>query len=91
MPAFIPTPPGTRYGRLVVLEDRTPGRAMTTVLCRCDCGAELRRGLTDLRQGKILSCGCLRRERARKQATLNRKNRASRCASVWTPYETDEL
>lgn len=91
MPNFIPTPPGTRYGRLVVLADRTPGQAMTTLLCRCDCGTELRRDLHRLRQGNVSSCGCLRRELARKQATLNRKDSAGWFGSVWTPYETGEL
>ena len=54
---------GNRYGKLLVLREARQ-RAYGSVLwrCRCDCGKyTLARG-TDLRGGRILSCGCYHRE-----------------------------
>ena len=48
---------GQRFGRLVVLDDERP-----KVLCRCDCGTELRVSAHNLRHGMTKSCGCLHRE-----------------------------
>lgn len=58
---------GHRFGRLEVQALSgivvTPGGTRRTAwLCRCDCGAEaIVRGL-DLKQGKVMSCGCYRDE-----------------------------
>lgn len=52
---------GKRYGRLVVQAViRSNGRAMAT--CLCDCGVLKSCELSNLRLGKIVSCGCRRRE-----------------------------
>lgn len=51
---------GSRFGRLTVIEDRTPGDRK--ILCRCDCGTERRVPIGCLANGHSRSCGCLRRE-----------------------------
>ena len=56
---------GERFGRLVVLH-REPNKTFGNTLwfCRCDCGnTSIAQGGT-LRNGGILSCGCLHREKA---------------------------
>jgi hypothetical protein len=56
----IPVPAGTRFGRLIVIEDRQ-GKA-SHVLCRCDCGTvkEVRvHQLTQKSNPSTRSCGCL--------------------------------
>lgn len=57
---------GCRFSRLVVVADA--GRVVKTSgprrlwLCRCDCGVEKKLAASDLRSGRVQSCGCLRRE-----------------------------
>lgn len=53
-----------RYGRLTVLKQsdkKTKSRAIFWQ-CQCDCGNIIEVAGTDLRQGKIKSCGCLNQE-----------------------------
>src|SRR5690242_3144413 len=57
MAAWRPLPAGTRFGRLVLMEDRIRGEA--TVPCHCDCGTEVVRKVTQLLCGDTRSCGCL--------------------------------
>lgn len=59
MPAPKPIPPGTRFGRLLVIRQEQGKRKH---LCQCDCGAVKLIGDSNLRQGITRSCGCLRRE-----------------------------
>lgn len=58
---------GARFGRLVLVAVESSRRWHL----RCDCGSELVRTASDVRRGFILSCGCLRRERAKE---MGRKN-----------------
>lgn len=53
---------GQRFGRLVVIAPAAHvGRAAARWQCRCDCGAvKITRG-SDLRAGRVQSCGCSRR------------------------------
>ncbi len=56
---------GQRFGRLVVtgLGEPTPaGRRRWR--CACDCGGTAVAGGCDLAAGKVVSCGCAKRERA---------------------------
>lgn len=54
---------GQRFGRLVVLEQLTPGFATKSKFrCRCDCGNEVIKSYTVLRAG-TQSCGCLDQEK----------------------------
>ena len=55
---------GQRFGRLTVIKrnDENLNRKPAWV-CKCDCGnIKIVRG-TDLRQGKVQSCGCLQKEK----------------------------
>jgi len=60
---------GNRYGKLLVIKrvnNTTNGKAKW--LCQCDCGNQTEVYGTDLRSGKVLSCGCYAREtRSNKQ------------------------
>jgi hypothetical protein len=56
---------GKRFGRLVVTGLGAPtatGRRRWA--CACDCGGTALAGAADLRAGKVMSCGCAKRERA---------------------------
>lgn len=71
MPNFIDLT-GKTFGRLTVLQ-RTENHILpnkkprTQWLCRCSCGREIVTSSQGLRQGTTLSCGCLRRERFKRQ------------------------
>jgi hypothetical protein len=55
--------PGDRYGRLTVVE-QTASRDGRRFLCECDCGTLDDVAASDLRRGKVQSCGCLRHDKA---------------------------
>ena len=59
---------GKRFGRLVVIED-SGERQGTNIkwLCRCDCGNETKVAGGDLMKCDTESCGCLRKETAKKR------------------------
>lgn len=55
--------PGTRVGRLTVIEMVTGGNANTRKYrCVCDCGGEKITSEDNLKRGHTRSCGCLRKE-----------------------------
>ncbi len=58
---------GTRYGRLVTLEESEPvvlnsGWNRRMFKCRCDCGVEKVISMQSLRNGSTVSCGCYHKE-----------------------------
>lgn len=55
---------GRRYGSLTVLELSGERRKNGAVVwkCRCDCGQETFVSSGNLKQGRTVSCGCVRRE-----------------------------
>lgn len=57
--------PGAKIGRWTLLEELPRSGKNRRWLCRCDCGTE--RAVLDrsLRYGGSVSCGCIRKERAR--------------------------
>ncbi len=60
---------GQRFGRLTILQEEPvyvlpSGRRKRYFLCRCDCGNEISIRLESLAQGKTISCGCYRSEKA---------------------------
>ena len=63
-------PVGTRYGRMVTIgEPYIPeGRRESYVPAVCDCGNERTGRIRDLRNGRVVSCGCFAAE-----ATANRE------------------
>jgi hypothetical protein len=67
---------GQRFGRLTVLDNfiefkNTQGKTERKWLCRCDCGTEHYFLERSVFYGEVLSCGCLRLERAKEKTTLN--------------------
>ena len=61
---------GRRFGRLTVIERaETPPFTVNNHAwwhCKCDCGGEIAVSGASLRGGLTRSCGCLRRESARR-------------------------
>lgn len=55
---------GERFGRLVVSE-LTRYRNRRACVCVCDCGAVKTVSVSDLRSGRVKSCGCLNMEKIR--------------------------
>lgn len=55
---------GKRFGKLTVLEktDKRIGGSITWK-CRCDCGNMIEVNTRDLNNGRVKSCGCLRKQR----------------------------
>lgn len=69
MPAFIDLT-NCRYGRFIVLErDKETQKQKNSKevywKCQCDCGKIFSARGHDIRQNKILSCGCLKKENTR--------------------------
>ena len=65
---------GRRFGRLLVLKRSTDsvsdsGFTMAMWLCLCDCGNEKTVRQQKLLQGTTKSCGCIRKEKAKKWAS----------------------
>lgn len=56
---------GQRFGRLIVIGDTTGSDGLKRYRVLCDCGNVRHVRTSSLTQGLTLSCGCLRRERAR--------------------------
>lgn len=53
---------GNRYGRLEIVEALPTKHKKSRWLCKCDCGKFKNATGDSLRQGKVKSCGCLRKE-----------------------------
>lgn len=62
---------GKRFGKLIALE-RMEKKSGTSYKwrCRCDCGRETEVSVANLVNGNSRSCGCLRRERKKRNGTL---------------------
>jgi hypothetical protein len=54
---------GSKYRRLTVIKESGRKRGAILYLCKCDCGSEKEVIGYDLRNGKVVSCGCFKRER----------------------------
>lgn len=63
---------GQRFHRLTVIRRIEGAKGPALWLCICDCGNEKTAYGSDLRHGKVKSCGCLKSERAVDQCRLNR-------------------
>ena len=57
---------GKRFGRLTVLRQNGKRNNRIAWLCKCDCGNYTTVQGTLLNKGKIISCGCFRKEQAKK-------------------------
>ena len=64
-----PLEPGMKFGRLTVVraagQDPSTRKALSE--CRCTCGAVVVKRNNDLKTGRVISCGCAKRERSSKQ------------------------
>lgn len=54
---------GQKFGRLTVIEKSHPKNKKTFWLCECDCGNTTIVSGQDMKNGRIKSCGCIRKER----------------------------
>jgi len=63
---------GRRFGRLIALHTSGTRARSILWLCRCDCGQRKLVAATNLQTGDTRSCGCLKRESARRIADLIR-------------------
>lgn len=53
---------GKRFGRLIVIKEVVPHKKIAKWECLCDCGNTSQVQGTDLRRGKVVSCGCYKDE-----------------------------
>ena len=65
-----------KFGRLIVIEKagHSKGNRLQW-LCKCDCGNFKITTSSDLKSGKVRSCGCLRKETTSKMAKSRSKSR----------------
>ena len=77
---------GHRYGRLTVVTISEPtAKGKPQWVCRCDCGNEHVASASNLRNGTVRSCGCLRSESARRASSMRRTHglTGSRLERIW--------
>ena len=77
---------GKRYGRLVVIKQAGKAKNGGTLWeCQCDCGNTTKVITASLNNGRTRSCGCLQREKARKQGEASRTHgeTKTRLYQVW--------
>lgn len=65
---------GERYGRLIVVDKAPSKHGYARWSCICDCGKIKNVSGTCLQQGRIKSCGCLRKEICKQRAAFNSEN-----------------
>ena len=76
---------GQRFGRLEALErvgTYVAPKGNTTIpiwLCRCDCGKYIEVLRCNLTTKKTKSCGCIRKEQAKKAGKARRENDVKKC------------
>ena len=57
---------GKRFGRLTVIRENGKKNGRTAWLCKCDCGNYTTVQGSLLNTGKVISCGCFRKEQRKK-------------------------
>ena len=57
---------GKRFGRLTVIRENGKKNGRTAWLCKCDCGNYTTVQGSLLNTGKVISCGCFRKEQLKK-------------------------
>ena len=73
---------GKKYGRLLVIKRTKSVNGKAKWLCKCDCGNECVVYATSLKSGNTQSCGCYKRENAKKLYSTVRQN-DKRLYAVW--------
>lgn len=61
---------GQRFGRLTVISKQESVKKQVTWLCKCDCGNQKIVKAGQLRTNRTKSCGCYRKEVAKKVASI---------------------
>lgn len=74
-------PVGARFCRLVVVGIAEPKNRRSRSVCRCDCGNEVIRANTELRNG-LMSCGCLLHDAHMKHGG-SRREKKDRLWVIW--------
>lgn len=74
---------GLIFGRLTVLERAGSDKRHAMWLCRCECGEMCSRTTSAMRQGRSLSCGCLRRENGKKWIVAARSRKRTTGNTFW--------
>ncbi len=95
---------GLKFNKLTILRDCEPtqlisGKLQRRVLCKCDCGNEKEIRLSDIKNNKITSCGCVRLQKAAERATKHGMGRSrfyniycgmlNRCNNINNKYYND--
>lgn len=81
---------GKKFGRLTAIEDvGSNARKDRLWRFRCDCGNEVVEPVTLVIRGKVVSCGCARKEVVRK-AALERADAANKRREEWADSKVDE-
>ena len=73
---------GKKFGRLLVIEKANSLNGCTRWRCLCDCGNECIVQSSSLKSGNTKSCGCYKRENAKKLYSTVRQN-DKKLYSVW--------
>ena len=73
-----------RFGRLVAISKAPSRKGKTYWLCQCDCGNQKEVQTGHLRDGKIQSCGCLKKEKG-VTAPLNEIRTCIICGKQFIP------
>lgn len=75
--------PGTRFGKLTVIKDLGRTDNHHYVVCKCDCGKEVKISLYNLNRGITTSCGCYKRERTIERSTTHGLSNKSPLYAIW--------
>lgn len=62
---------GDRYGRLVLVKQVENQGSKVRWTCLCDCGSVRQANLTNLKSGRVSSCGCYSTDRLRERKTTH--------------------
>lgn len=80
-------PNGTRFGRVVIIEEIEPKNKNRQFLCICDCGNECNKSIKTLFKQGISSCGCYQTEynnsAKTERRTENHPYLHTRLYSIW--------
>lgn len=74
---------GQKFGRLIAV---APAEEARSWLFKCDCGVEVTRDLFNVVRGRTTSCGCLKRELARKRMTKHGHSGGNRTSPTRRAY-----
>lgn len=84
MPAFIDRT-DRKYGRLTVigLSGHKANNGRKLWRCKCECGSICEVRGSDLTTGRVVSCGCFRKESVKQRATKHGKSKMNRLYQTW--------